>query len=259
MLSDGSLTWKLNLHLRVNFQERKLGVTDSSVCRRSRIRPEFCFLIFFSGYSLKCNYCVSFKSWDDCKNSTKQITCSNSQDRCFKANLKAVETGSGVTGESFGKGCDTSAACRGRSICSSSSSVKITKCEIDCCKVFLLLYFCCTRGHVTSRCQGLFPPHPFFKGKALGTMLENYREFSGSRRKPFYSQEFPRSFSLFLFEYSPENECWCKLAQKNFQEFLGMILGKSQEIPGFSLRNFARETGEYRSYFDAFGRKKITS
>ena len=25
--------------------------------------------------------------------------------------------------------------------------------------------------HVTSRCQGLFPPHPFSKGKALGTRL----------------------------------------------------------------------------------------
>ena len=24
---------------------------------------------------------------------------------------------------------------------------------------------------MTSRCQGLFPPHPFFKGKALGTRL----------------------------------------------------------------------------------------
>ena len=29
----------------------------------------------------------------------------------------------------------------------------------------------CTRGYVTSRYQGLFPPHPFFKGKALGTRL----------------------------------------------------------------------------------------
>ena len=130
------------------------------------------FFDFFSGYSLKCNYCVSFKSWDDCKNSTKQTICSNSQDRCFKANLKAVETGSGLTGESFGKGCDTSTACRGRSICSSSSSVKISKCEIDCCKVFLLLYFCCTRGHVTSRCQSLFPPHPFFSGKSTGDVVE---------------------------------------------------------------------------------------
>ena len=26
---------------------------------------------------------------------------------------------------------------------------------------------------MTSRCQGLFPPHPFFKGKALGTRLVN--------------------------------------------------------------------------------------
>ena len=71
---------------------------------------------------------------------------------------------------------------------------------------------------MTSRCQGLFPPHPFFKGKVLGTMLENYREFPGSGRKPYYSQEFPRSFSLFLFEYSPENECWCKLAQKKISK-----------------------------------------
>ena len=25
---------------------------------------------------------------------------------------------------------------------------------------------------MTSRCQGLFPPHPFFEGKALGTRLD---------------------------------------------------------------------------------------
>ena len=25
--------------------------------------------------------------------------------------------------------------------------------------------------HVTGRCQGLFPPQPFFKGKAFGTRL----------------------------------------------------------------------------------------
>ena len=100
-------------------------------------------------------------------------------------------------------------------------------------------YFCCTRGPVTSRCQDLFPPHPFFKGKVLGTMLENYREFPGSGRKPYYSQEFPRSFSLFLFEYSPENECWCKLAQKK----------KIPRIPG----NGSREiSGNPRIFFKKF-------
>ena len=26
---------------------------------------------------------------------------------------------------------------------------------------------------MTSRCQGLFPPHPFLEGKALGTRLNN--------------------------------------------------------------------------------------
>ena len=80
------------------------------------------------------NYCLSFKSWDDCKNSTKQVSCLNSQDRCCKANLKAVETGAGATSVGFDKGCVTSTACWSRSICSSSSSVKITKCENDCCK-----------------------------------------------------------------------------------------------------------------------------
>ena len=29
--------------------------------------------------------------------------------------------------------------------------------------------------HVTSRCQGLFPPHPWFKGKVLGTRLYTAR------------------------------------------------------------------------------------
>ena len=151
----------------------------------------------------------------------------------------------------------------GRSICSSSSSVKISKCEIDCCKVSLLLYFCCTRGHVTSRCQSLFPPNPFFKGKAPETWLRDYREFPGSRRKPFYSQEFPRSFSLFLFQYSHENsqECWRELTQiKFYGNSWEWFLGNSGEIPGnptIFLRNFAWKTGKYRSYFGAFVRKKL--
>ena len=33
----------------------------------------------------------------------------------------------------------------------------------------------------------------------------NCREFPGSRRKPFYCQESPRIFSLFLVQYNREN------------------------------------------------------
>ena len=58
--------------------------------------------------------------------------------------------------------------------------------------------------------------------------------------KPFYSQEFPRVFSLFLFQYNPENsrELLGMLEQINAKEFSGgfpgMILGNSREILGFS-------------------------
>ena len=38
--------------------------------------------------------------------------------------------------------------------------------------------------HVTSRCQGLFPPNPFFKGKALGTrLLMKNKKFSRKERR----------------------------------------------------------------------------
>ena len=37
------------------------------------------------------------------------------------------------------------------------------------CKLASQEYLGCTV--VTSRCQGLFPPHPFFEEKALGTRL----------------------------------------------------------------------------------------
>ena len=37
---------------------------------------------------------------------------------------------------------------------------------------------------MTSRCQGLFPPHPFFKGKALGTrLLIKNKKFSRMGRR----------------------------------------------------------------------------
>ena len=90
------------------------------------------FSFFLLGYALKCNECVSLKSWDDCKNKTKVVTCLDSQDRCGKADIKAES--SGVTGEVFVKGCATSSECSEKNCKKFSPSGKITKCEVECCK-----------------------------------------------------------------------------------------------------------------------------
>ena len=39
----------------------------------------------------------------------------------------------------------------------------------------------CTRRHLNSRCQGLFPPYPFFEGKALGTKLGEFETVMQTR------------------------------------------------------------------------------
>ncbi|CAH3023070.1 unnamed protein product [Porites evermanni] len=91
------------------------------------------FLLCISvGYALKCNTCLSLKSWDDCKNNTIQFTCLDSQDRCGKADIKAENPVAAV--EVFAKACATSSECSARYCKSIYPSVKITKCEIDCCE-----------------------------------------------------------------------------------------------------------------------------
>ncbi|CAH3140015.1 unnamed protein product [Porites lobata] len=91
------------------------------------------FLLCFSvdSYALKCYQCTSLKSWDDCKSSAKEVTCLVSQDRCAKADVKAES--SAATAEGFVKGCATSSDCSAKSCKSIYPSVKITKCEINCC------------------------------------------------------------------------------------------------------------------------------
>ena len=66
------------------------------------------------------------------KKNTIQVTCSRSQDRCAKANVKAESAVATVEG--FAKGCDTSSACSAVNCKSIYPSVEITKCEINCCQ-----------------------------------------------------------------------------------------------------------------------------
>ena len=105
------------------------------MCRLSRFRLLILFLylfLFFAGYALKCYQCRSLKSWDDCKSRTKEETCLYSQDRCGKAHVKAEI--SVATVEGFVKGCSTSSNCKAKNCKLIYPDVKITKCEIDCCK-----------------------------------------------------------------------------------------------------------------------------
>ena len=90
------------------------------------------FLFFLPGYALKCYQCISSESWDDCKNNTEEVSCSDSEDRCGKFDIKA-ET-SGVTDEVFLKGCTTSSKCSEKNCKKFAPSAKITKCEVNCCK-----------------------------------------------------------------------------------------------------------------------------
>ena len=75
---------------------------------------------------------VSFKSWDECKDKIKQVTCLSSEDRCAKADFKAESSGAAV--EVFVKECMASSDCSTDNCKSIYPSVKITKCEIDFCK-----------------------------------------------------------------------------------------------------------------------------
>ncbi|CAH3140018.1 unnamed protein product [Porites lobata] len=87
-------------------------------------------------YALKCNACVSLKSWDDCKSRTVQGTCTGSQDRCVKAHVdgEASVEQLKTAVEGFVKGCATASDCSAKNCTSIDPSLKITKCKIDCCK-----------------------------------------------------------------------------------------------------------------------------
>ena len=110
----------------------ELLLRDSWVWRPSGYLFYFCFCFFFPGYAVKCYQCASLKSWDECKSSTKEVTCSGSQDRCRKADVKAES--STATVEGFAKGCANSSDCGAKKCKLIYPSVKITKCEINCCQ-----------------------------------------------------------------------------------------------------------------------------
>lgn len=65
----------------------------------------FVFFLVSAGYGLKCYFCSSTKSWDDCASSKKEMACTAPLDRCFK--LKEDALGKTV----YAKGCGASSQC----------------------------------------------------------------------------------------------------------------------------------------------------
>ena len=79
---------------------------------------------------MKCYKCASTKSWDDCEDVKKEITCPAGYDRCLKGYVHYKEEGASLEG--FEKNCLTTALCENfdsLDLCKGEGR----KCEIDCC------------------------------------------------------------------------------------------------------------------------------
>ncbi|XP_074614979.1 lymphocyte antigen 6 complex locus protein G6d-like [Acropora palmata] len=88
----------------------------------------FAFILCVSvGHSLKCYFCLSSSSWDDCK--TQEITCPSSANRCSKAYTKFKQDGNTITG--YGKSCLPESSCKDYKsgpLCQGKED-----CQLDCC------------------------------------------------------------------------------------------------------------------------------
>ncbi|KAK2565243.1 hypothetical protein P5673_011193 [Acropora cervicornis] len=84
--------------------------------------------LLFSGHSLKCFFCASSSSWDDCK--TQKITCESSADaRCYKAYVKTKLREDTYT--VYERGCLTEALCK--TVKTSSLCKGKEDCQVNCC------------------------------------------------------------------------------------------------------------------------------
>ncbi|XP_015758461.1 PREDICTED: lymphocyte antigen 6 complex locus protein G6d-like isoform X2 [Acropora digitifera] len=88
----------------------------------------FAFLLCVSvGHSLKCYFCISSSSWDDCK--TQEITCPSLANRCGKIYTKEKIFGNTVSG--YAKTCVTESSCKDYK--SAPACQKAEECKLDCC------------------------------------------------------------------------------------------------------------------------------
>ncbi|XP_020604319.1 uncharacterized protein LOC110043219 [Orbicella faveolata] len=83
------------------------------------------FLSLPAALGLKCYYCTSTTSWDDCE--TRSVDCLAGQDRCAKVYLKYGSA------EVFAKYCTASAGCSQDGNPTCKGQIGSFKCDINCC------------------------------------------------------------------------------------------------------------------------------
>ena len=84
-------------------------------------------VLFFlsSALGLKCYDCLSTKSWDDCKGTSKD--CIGGADRCAKVYFKAASS------KIFAKYCTLSALCSKEKNPTCKNAIGSFECDISCC------------------------------------------------------------------------------------------------------------------------------
>ena len=117
------------------------ALCQNSVCRpfKSQAITLNLYLFPFLGYTLKCNRCLSYVSWEECtRNNT--VTCRFPEDHCGTLYVKWIEAinDTFATGELFVKKCVNSSKCNKTNLCSrvrEEPFVKeLIKCEVRCCQ-----------------------------------------------------------------------------------------------------------------------------
>ena len=78
---------------------------------------------------MKCYTCVSTKSWGDCDDIRKELTCPPTANRCAKI-YEDVKKG-GVSAEGYAKGCLPEKTCSDVQLIDECKDGG--KCEVNCC------------------------------------------------------------------------------------------------------------------------------
>ena len=119
---------------------KKNVLCQNLVCRpfKSQAITRFCIYFLFLGYALKCNYCLSFVGWEECrKNYT--VTCRFPKDHCGTAYVKWIVAlnFTNFSAEVFIKNCTDPFFCN-KKLCNVYREIpsikKIINCEIRCCQ-----------------------------------------------------------------------------------------------------------------------------
>lgn len=145
------------------YQYEKLKFCVSAARLRIGQLIFFLYLFLFEGYTLKCNQCVSLKSWDDCKKGNKEVNC---EDFCASVHLGAENLNSGLTINEYVKGCSSFSFDCDLGVCQNVSqwlgpSWNVSKCELECCKS--TEDFC--NSYPDSHLEDLVPTTTFLPGK----------------------------------------------------------------------------------------------